>query len=98
MHHLTLWDMVWKQGTTDIYVYNIMAHGIANQSVSQQRSCAINMQNLWIIDQVDMGTFCVLWTPGLESLADYFMRHDSPAPSEGMPILSTYRYLTMVSP
>ena len=35
----------------------------------------MNKNFFWIIDQVDLLNFRVVWAPGLENLADYFTKH-----------------------
>ena len=35
----------------------------------------MEMRYFWIVDQVRLGNFYVLWYPGLENLADYFSKH-----------------------
>ena len=72
---LTLSEMGWPQPATVIYVDNSTVYGIANSTIKQQRSRAMNKNFFWIIDQVDLKNFRVVWAPGLENLADYFTKH-----------------------
>jgi len=51
---------------TPIYVGNSLAVGIANNTIKRQRSHAMNMCYFWIVNQVTMGNFEVIWVPVLE--------------------------------
>lgn len=70
----TLSDMGYPQGATPIVSDNACAVGIANQSVKQRRSKAIDMRYHWIRDRVEMGDFTVIWQRGESNLADYFTK------------------------
>ena len=72
---LTLTEMGWPQPATVINVDNSTVYGIANSTIKRQRSRAMNKNFFWIIDQVDLKNFCVVWAPGLKNLADYFTKH-----------------------
>jgi hypothetical protein len=39
----------------------------------------MDMQFYWVKDRVKQGQFHVYWGPGYRNLADYFMKHHSPA-------------------
>ena len=49
--------------------------GIANRSVKQKRSKAINMRYHWIRDQVDLEAVTIEWQPGAVNLADFFTKN-----------------------
>lgn len=73
----TLTEMGWKQQPTDLITDNSTAHGIANGSIKQQRSKAMDMRFYWIRDRCDQDQFRVKWEPGETNLADYFSKHHS---------------------
>ena len=75
----TLEDMGHPQGTTPIQTDNACAAGIANATVKQRRSKAIDMRFYWVRDRVKQGQFRIHWKPGTNNLADYFSKHHSPA-------------------
>ena len=72
---LTLEETGWKQGPTTIFVENNTASGICNRTIKRQRSRLMNGQYSWLIDQVNLNTYRIVWAPGLENLADYFTGH-----------------------
>ena len=39
----------------------------------------MNGQYFWLIDQVNLNTYRIVWAPGLENLVDYFTKHFSEA-------------------
>jgi hypothetical protein len=63
------------QPATIIITDNECAKGIANDTVKQKRSKAIDMRFYWIRDRVAQKQFEVLWRKGSENLADYFTKH-----------------------
>jgi hypothetical protein len=63
------------QPATIIITDNECAKGIANDTVKQKRSKAIDMRFYWIRDRVAQKQFQVLWRKGSENLADYFTKH-----------------------
>ena len=67
-------DLGYPQATTTIICDNSCAVGIANNSVKQKRSKAIDMRYHWIRDQVSQGKFAVTWEEGSANLADYFTK------------------------
>ena len=67
--------MEWPQTATDIICDNTTTDGITNSTMKHQCSWTINMRYFWIIDQVQNLTAHVCWAPGLENLADYFIKH-----------------------
>ena len=71
--------MGFKQGPTTIFVDNNNASGICNNTTKRQLSRSMNGQYFWLIDQVNLNTYRIVWAPGLENLADYFTIHFSAA-------------------
>ena len=67
-------DLGYPQNPTDIKCDNTCAMGIANGSVKQRRSKAIDMRYHWIRDQVKLGNYSVTWAEGASNLADYFTK------------------------
>ena len=72
---LTMKEMGWKQGPTTIFVDNNTSSGICNSTIKRQRSRSMNGQYFWLIDQVNLNTYRIVWATGLENLADYFIKH-----------------------
>jgi hypothetical protein len=75
----TLADMGHPQPPTPMQTDNSCAAGIANDTVKQRRSKAIDMRFYWVRDRVKQGQFVVHWRRGADNLADYFTKHHSPA-------------------
>jgi hypothetical protein len=75
----TLDNLGHPQSATPIQTDNSCAAGIANDTVKQRRSKAINMHFCWIKDRVNKGEFVVHWRRGTDNPADYFTKHHSPA-------------------
>jgi hypothetical protein len=48
--------------------------GIANGSMKQKRSKAIDMRYHWIRDQIQQLNFSITWEKGAGNLADYFTK------------------------
>ena len=71
--------MGFKQGPTTIFVDNNTAIRICNNTIKIQRSPSMNGQYFWLIDQVNLNIYRIVWAPGLENLADYFMKTNSAA-------------------
>jgi hypothetical protein len=67
-------DLGYSQGATPIVSDNQCAVGVANRSVKQRRSKAIDMRYHWIRDRVDQQHFTVTWRPGKTNLADFFTK------------------------
>jgi hypothetical protein len=67
------------QPPTPIQTDNACASGIANETIKQRRSKAIDMRFYWVKDRVEQKQFIIYWRPGLTNLADYFSKHHSPA-------------------
>jgi hypothetical protein len=75
----TLHDLGHPQPPTPIQTDNSCAAGIANGTVKQRRSKAIDMRFYWVRDRVAQRQFVVHWRQGADNLADYFTKHHSPA-------------------
>ena len=75
--HTTLIEMNWPQPPTPIQVDNFTALGIANQTIKQKLSKAMNMRFHWVIDRIKQGQFRVYRRPGSTNLADYPTKHHS---------------------
>ncbi|KAG7342946.1 reverse transcriptase RNA-dependent DNA polymerase [Nitzschia inconspicua] len=63
------------QGPTPIVTDNSTAAGIANDTVKQKRSKAMDMRFYWIRDRVRQGQFHIIWRKGALNRADYFTKH-----------------------
>jgi hypothetical protein len=72
-------EMGHPQATTPIQTDNACAAGIANKTVKQRQSRAVNMRFYWIQDRVGLGEFFVYWSRGCDNDADYFTKHHSPS-------------------
>ena len=67
----TLTEMGWPQPSpTPLQVDNSTAAGIANDTVKQQRSKAIDMHFYWLCDRIKQGQFHVYWPPAATNMAD----------------------------
>ena len=58
------------QPATPIQTDNACANGIANDTVKQKRSRAMDMRFYWVRDD-----FYIFWAPGDINLADYYTKH-----------------------
>jgi hypothetical protein len=87
---IALIEMGHPQPATPMATDNSTATGIANETVKQKRSKAIDMRFYWIRDRVRQGQFHVYWGKGSRNRADYFTKHH-PA-SHHKAIRSTYLY------
>ena len=67
------------QPPTPILVDNSTDVGLANDTVTQRRSRAIDMHFYWIRDRVKQNQFHVYWAPAHLNLADYFTKHHTPS-------------------
>jgi hypothetical protein len=63
------------QPPTPLQTDNSTAAGIANDSVKQKRSKAIDMRFYWICNRVRQGQFLVYWKKGILNKADYFTKN-----------------------
>ena len=57
---------------------NTTAEGLANDTVKQKRSKAIDMRFYWIRDRVKQGQYHVYWRKAEFNRADYFTKHHAP--------------------
>lgn len=71
----TLEELGHPQPPTPIQTDNSTAAGIANDTVKQKRSKAIDMRFYWIRDRVRQGQFHIYWKKGILNKADYFTKH-----------------------
>ena len=71
--------MGFKQGPTTIFVDSNTASGICNNTIKRQLSRSMNGQYFWMINQVNLNTYRIVWAPGHENSADYFTKHFSAA-------------------
>ncbi|GAX14227.1 hypothetical protein FisN_1Hu418 [Fistulifera solaris] len=70
-------EMNHPQPATPIVTDNSTASGIANDTVKQKRSKAMDMRFYWIRDRVRQGQFHIYWQRGETNKADYFTKHHS---------------------
>jgi hypothetical protein len=63
------------QPPTPLKTDNTTAEGLANDSVQQKRSKAIDMRFYWIRDRVRQKQFHVYWRKAEFNRADYFTKH-----------------------
>lgn len=70
----TLATLGYPQGPTPIQCDNECAVGLANNTIKEKRSKAIDMRFHWVRDRVRQGQFVVYWRPGPDNLADYFTK------------------------
>jgi hypothetical protein len=75
---LTLAELGHQQQATRVNTNNACsAASIANDTVKQCCSKAINVHFYWVHDRVCQGHFLIYWAKGKDNLADYFTRHHS---------------------
>jgi len=75
----TLQDMGHPQPATPIQADNACAVGLANDTIKQRRSKAIDMRFYWVRDRVKQGQFVVYWKRGSDNKADYFTKNHPPS-------------------
>jgi hypothetical protein len=68
-------ELGFPQDATPIQTDNNTASGIANDTVKQRRSKAMDMRFYWIRDRVRQDQFLIYWSKGSDNLADYFTKH-----------------------
>ena len=83
------------QPATPIQTDNACANGIANDTVKQKRSRAMDMRFYWVRDRVRQGHFYIFWAPGDINLADYYTKHF--APSHHRSVRSTVLHIPSAS-
>ena len=88
---ITLEELGHPQPATPLQTDNSTACGIANDTVKQKRSKAIDMRFYWIRDRVRQGQFHVHWKKGSLNRADYFTKHHPP--SHHQSIRSSYLHV-----
>jgi hypothetical protein len=66
------------QATTSVQTDNSTASGIANDTIKQQRSKAMDMRLYWVRDRVKQKHFHMHWKPGIFNRGDYFTKHHAP--------------------
>jgi hypothetical protein len=71
----TLEELNHPQPPTPIKTDNSTASGIANNTLKQRKSRAVDMRFYWIRDRVKQNQFIIYWRPGTENLGDYFTKH-----------------------
>jgi hypothetical protein len=64
----TLEEMAYPQPPTPMVANNSTAVGIANDTVKQRRSKAIDMRFYWIADRVKQNQFLIYWKKGSSRL------------------------------
>ena len=75
----TLEELGHSQPPTPVLVDNSTAVGLANDTVTQRRSRAIDMRFYWVRDRVNQQQYHVYWAPAHHNLADYFTKHHTPS-------------------
>ena len=68
-------EMGHPQPPTHVVTDNSTASGIANKTVKQRRSKAVDMRFYWVQDRILQKQFLVYWRKGADNLADYFTKH-----------------------
>ena len=72
---LTLQDMGYPQHASPIQVDNKCAEGIANDTMKQKHTNAMDMRFYWIKDRVRLLQFLIYWRKGLDNLGYYVTKH-----------------------
>ena len=67
-------DMGHAQKPTIMYIDNVAAEGIANDTVTQRHSKAMDMRFHFVRDRVRQGQLRVIWAAGRRNLADYLTK------------------------
>lgn len=76
------------QPPTPIQTDNSTAAGLANDTVKQKRSKAMEMRYFWIADKVEQNVFNVYWNQGKTNRADYYSKqHPTKAHREIRPTI-----------
>jgi hypothetical protein len=68
---------------------NTTAIGLANDSIKQNRSKAIDMRFHWVRDRIRQKQFCIAYIPTTENLADYTTKN-----LQKTPMIASYSYYT----
>ena len=77
--HTTLAELGHPQPPMPILVDNSTTVGLANDTVTQRQSRAIDMHFYWVWDCVNQQQYYVYWAPAHQNLADYFTEHHTPS-------------------
>jgi hypothetical protein len=72
---ITLAKLGYTQPATPIKTDNSTASGIANNTLKQRKSRAMDMRFYWVRNQVAQNQFIIYWKAGSENLGDYFTKH-----------------------
>jgi len=72
---IALEELGHPQPATLLQTDNSMASGIANDTIKQKCSKAIDMHFYWVCDCMCQGQFHIFWSPGNSNWADYFTKH-----------------------
>ena len=80
----TLIDMNHPQDPTPVQTDNSTASGLADDSIKQQKTRAIDMRFHWIRDRQQQQHFRIYWDKAKRNLADYFTKHHSPTHHQAM--------------
>ena len=72
---IALEKMGHTQPPTPVTCDNSTAVGIANQTIKQRRSKAIDMQYYWLQDRECQEQFKIDWAAGANNKSDYFTKH-----------------------
>ena len=75
----TLEELGHPHPPTPVLVDNSTAVGLANDTVTQRRSRAIDMRFYWVRDRFNQQQYHVYWAPAHHNLADYFTKHHTPS-------------------
>jgi hypothetical protein len=70
----TLAELGYPQGATPIQVDNQCAAGLANDTLTQRRSKAIDTRYHWTRDRQRQGQLVITWRRGTANLADFFTK------------------------
>ena len=71
-------EMRHTKSPTPLAVDNITAVGLANKTIKQQMSKAIDIRFYWIQDRQSQGQFIIYWSTGTTNLADFHSKHHPP--------------------
>jgi hypothetical protein len=72
---LTLEDLGNQQPKIPVHCNNATAIGIANNTIKQQQSWAMEMKYFWTCEKDAQGVYSFKWYPGMENLVDYQNKH-----------------------
>jgi hypothetical protein len=68
-------EMGYPQPATPVITDNSMVAGIANATVKQRRSKAMDMRYFWVSDCTHQNQFQIVWRKGKYNQADYISKH-----------------------